>query len=88
VGEASGRSRVVFVGATYQTFVDVIESLINRLVIKRRGKLILLKPNMLEAWKPERAVTKHPAIVEAVIHSLERRFPVLPLPLFHFLSNK
>ena len=30
-------------------------------------KTILLKPNMLGAFKPEKAVTTHPVVIEALI---------------------
>jgi uncharacterized protein (DUF362 family)/NAD-dependent dihydropyrimidine dehydrogenase PreA subunit len=73
MGEASRRSRVVIADATYQTAPDVIEGLIERFAIDWEGKRVLLKPNMLAAWQPERAATTHPAIVKAVIHSLECR---------------
>ena len=66
-------SRVIIAEATYETAASVIEDLIGRFSIDWKGKRVLLKPNMLAAWKPERAVTTHPAIVTAVIASLERR---------------
>jgi uncharacterized protein (DUF362 family)/NAD-dependent dihydropyrimidine dehydrogenase PreA subunit len=38
-----------------------------------RNKRVLLKPNLLGAYAPERAVTTHPALVEALIrHFLDR----------------
>ena len=73
MSEAAGRSRVVIAEATYETAAGVIESLIDRFAISWTGKRVLLKPNMLAGWPPERAVTTHPAIVKAVIQSLERR---------------
>jgi uncharacterized protein (DUF362 family) len=73
MSEAQGRSRVVIAEATYETAPGVIEDLIDRFPISWTGKKVLLKPNMLAAWPPERAVTTHPAIVTAVIQSLERR---------------
>lgn len=43
----------------------------NRLRIKR-SKRVLLKPNLLGAFPPERAVTTHPALLEAMVrHFLE-----------------
>jgi len=73
MSEGSQRSRVIIAEATYQTAADVIEGLIEQFAIEWMGKRVLLKPNMLAAWPPVRAVTTHPAIVEAVIQSLERR---------------
>jgi uncharacterized protein (DUF362 family)/Pyruvate/2-oxoacid:ferredoxin oxidoreductase delta subunit len=70
---ASGRSHVVIAESTYENAPLVIEDIIKRFPISWKGKSVLLKPNMLAAWPPERAATTHPAIVDAVIHSLERR---------------
>lgn len=38
----------------------------------RPGQKVLLKPNLLAAKSPERAVTTHPEIVRAVIHSVQK----------------
>ncbi|MGA2974118.1 MAG: DUF362 domain-containing protein [Spirochaetia bacterium] len=73
MSDISGRSRVVIAETTYQTAADVIEGLMDQFAIEWRGKRVLLKPNMLAAWQPERGVTTHPAIVKAVLRSLERR---------------
>jgi uncharacterized protein (DUF362 family)/Pyruvate/2-oxoacid:ferredoxin oxidoreductase delta subunit len=73
MGENSNRSRVLIAEATYETAATVIEDLIEQFPIEWSGKKVLLKPNMLAGWPPERAVTTNPTIVEAVIHSLERR---------------
>jgi uncharacterized protein (DUF362 family)/NAD-dependent dihydropyrimidine dehydrogenase PreA subunit len=70
---ALNRSRVVLAEATYASATQVIEDLIEKFSIPWNGKKVLLKPNMLAGWPPERAVTTHPAIVGAVIQSLERR---------------
>ena len=70
---ASNRSRVVIAEATYENAASVIEDLVERFPIQWNGKRVLLKPNMLAGWSPDRAVTTHPAIVEGVIHALERR---------------
>jgi len=73
MSEAAGRSRVVIAEATYETAAGVIEGIIERFPISWSGKRVLLKPNMLAAWPPARGVTTHPAVLTAVIQSLERR---------------
>jgi len=45
----------------------------NALPALNRAKRILIKPNLLGAFPPERAVTTHPVVVEAVIRYLRRR---------------
>lgn len=42
-----------------------------RVLPKLVGKTILLKPNLLGAYAPEKAVTTHPIIIEAVIQVLQ-----------------
>ncbi len=42
----------------------------------RRGEKILVKPNMLAGFPPERAVTTHPAVVEAVLGAILDRCAV------------
>ena len=36
------------------------------------GNTVFIKPNMLTAKKPERAVTTHPAVVEAIVREVQR----------------
>jgi len=44
-----------------------------------KARRILIKPNLLGAFPPERAVTTHPVVVEAVIRYLKRRKKQLAL---------
>ena len=37
----------------------------------RRGQTVLLKPNMLSAKGPERGITTHPAVLEAVVREVQ-----------------
>jgi len=48
--------------------VELIKSLLNGFIsgINPAGKNILIKPNMLQAHKPEENVTTHPAVIQAV----------------------
>ncbi|MBN1411519.1 MAG: DUF362 domain-containing protein [Spirochaetales bacterium] len=50
-----------------------IDRLIDRFQIDFRDKNVLLKPNMLGPWKPEKGVTTHPVVVEAVKRAVEKR---------------
>jgi len=49
--------------------------LINAQSLMKEGQTILLKPNILGAKPPERAVTTHPKVVEAVIHWVKQFNP-------------
>jgi len=52
---------------TYQSVVESIELLGGISSFIKKGEKVLLKPNLLSAKPVERAVTTHPAIIEAVI---------------------
>ena len=59
--------------------VDKIESFIHEAlaVINKKGTLfsigekVLLKPNLLRGFTPERCVTTHPAVIEAICRVLK-----------------
>jgi uncharacterized protein (DUF362 family)/Pyruvate/2-oxoacid:ferredoxin oxidoreductase delta subunit len=57
--------------AIFQTLEDIHASHL----LPREGMTILLKPNLLSAKPPERAVTTHPSIVKAMIHWLQQFSP-------------
>ena len=38
----------------------------------KRGQTVLLKPNMLSAKDPDRGITTHPAVLEAVVLEVQR----------------
>jgi len=41
--------------------------------LQLKGKKVLLKPNLVSPLAPEKAVTTHPAVIEAIITCLEKR---------------
>jgi uncharacterized protein (DUF362 family)/Pyruvate/2-oxoacid:ferredoxin oxidoreductase delta subunit len=49
--------------------------LINAKELMKNGQVILLKPNLLGAWPPERAATTHPEVVRAVIRWIKQYNP-------------
>ena len=57
--------------AVFQALEDIQASHL----LPREGMTILLKPNLLSAKPPERAVTTHPSIVKAMIHWLQQFSP-------------
>lgn len=46
---------------------------LDEFAVDARGKKVLLKPNMLGAWKPEAGVTTHPSLVSAMRIALQER---------------
>jgi len=58
-----------------QAVFRALEAIHAESLILREGMRILLKPNLLSAKPPERAVTTHPAVVRAVIHWIKQFNP-------------
>ncbi|MDD5417532.1 MAG: DUF362 domain-containing protein [Candidatus Nanoarchaeia archaeon] len=57
----------------YSESKKCVERLIKLLDFKTPGKKILLKPNMLDPYGPEKAVTTHPEIVKAVANYFSKK---------------
>ena len=58
-----------------QTAVFKALELINAHELMKTEQVILLKPNLLGAWPPERAATTHPEVVRAVIKWIKQYEP-------------
>ncbi len=72
----ASKSRVIIRRAHYDATADAaVEEIFASFGTDVAGKKVLVKPNLLSARSPEKAVTTHPAIVAAVIRALERRNP-------------
>ncbi|HTY08060.1 MAG TPA: DUF362 domain-containing protein, partial [Candidatus Edwardsbacteria bacterium] len=56
------------VAAVQAAIVKALEPLGGMGAFVKQDKKVLLKPNLLQASKPEEAITTHPAMVEAVIN--------------------
>ena len=52
---------------------DAVEKAFERFGVDVTGRKVLIKPNLLSARAPDKGVTTHPAVVAAVISTLERR---------------
>jgi len=51
---------------------DILRPLGGMGAFVERGDKVLIKPNLLKASAPEKAVTTHPAVVEAVVNQVQR----------------
>ncbi len=60
-------STVFIKDANYENVQKIIEDIFSELGINLSGKTVLIKPNLLGAYPPERAVTTHPSVVKAVV---------------------
>ncbi len=65
--------RVFAEDATYDNADGVIEKIFTQINIDFNGKKVLLKPNIIGSWSPEKGTTTHPAVVEGVIKAVEKR---------------
>lgn len=50
-----------------------IEEILERFPMHWQGKRVLVKPNLLGLFEPEKAVTTHPSLVRAVVQCLQQR---------------
>lgn len=55
-----------------QALADVLAPLGGMEAFVRPGQRVLIKPNLLSAKPPEKAVTTHPEVVRGVIHLAQR----------------
>ncbi len=53
----------------------VMERILDNLAPDLSGKTVLVKPNMLAQFKPDRGATTHPALVKAIVKALKKRKP-------------
>lgn len=75
--EGMGRkidNRVLVLDAEYDDAVmgDRLETIFQEMPLDLAGKTVLVKPNILGAHPPEKAVTTHPALVRAVVAKLKQ----------------
>jgi uncharacterized protein (DUF362 family) len=63
--------KVMISHADYQNCQAAVNRAFELFPLPIKGKMILLKPNVLRAATPEEAVTTHPAVLAAVINRLE-----------------
>ncbi|MDY6823382.1 MAG: DUF362 domain-containing protein [Thermodesulfobacteriota bacterium] len=67
-------NRVLVLAADYNEAVlpDIVDRIFQEMPLDVAGKTVLVKPNILGAHSPEKAVTTHPALVRAVVATLTR----------------
>jgi len=67
--------RVSLYATDYDGAAEAVERAVAEHAPPLEGKTVLLKPNILGAMPPEKAVNTHPAVVRAAIEAVERRGP-------------
>jgi len=64
---------VLIQDTSYDIPVEVVERVFERFPIDLQGKNVLVKPNLLGKFAPEKAVTTHPSLVRAVVGCVRER---------------
>lgn len=68
------KDRVMILDATYEadTMALAVEAVFAAFPLELAGKHVLVKPNILSGYAPEKAVTTHPTLVGAVVEKLRK----------------
>ena len=71
----SNPARVLIFDADYEekTFYQIIEKILEEFPFTWNKKKVLVKPNILGPYPPEKGVTTHPILVKAVVENLIKR---------------
>ncbi len=63
-------SKVLVIDASYKNVASALDTVFEQFPLDVRGKSVLVKPNILGPYPPERHVNTSPAVVEAVVKRL------------------
>jgi uncharacterized protein (DUF362 family)/Pyruvate/2-oxoacid:ferredoxin oxidoreductase delta subunit len=63
-------NKVFIQDCTYSNIQDKVDSIFDRFPTRWSGKKVVVKPNILGPYRPEKAVTTHPSLVRAVVRRL------------------
>jgi uncharacterized protein (DUF362 family)/Pyruvate/2-oxoacid:ferredoxin oxidoreductase delta subunit len=66
-------SPVLVFEADYSRVEGVVEEILEAFPFSWKGKRVLVKPNILGPYGPEKAVTTHPSLVRSLVKSLKKR---------------
>ncbi len=65
--------RVMVVKTDEQTVHTAVEDIFQAFEPEVSGKRVLIKPNLVSAATPDRAITTHPSVVKAVLDACLKR---------------
>jgi len=66
-------SDVIIIKAAYDDLTRIVREIFELFPIELRNKKVFIKPNLVEAAPPEKAVTTHPALLKAIAKEVKRR---------------
>ncbi len=67
------KSCVLVVEAEYSQTDGAMEEILEAIPLAWGGKKVLIKPNMLGPYSPEKGVTTHPSLIRSLVRALRRR---------------
>lgn len=71
--KAIEEQEVLITPATEDSLTQAVEQIFDRLPLNLTGKSVLIKPNILGGFPPEKGVTTNPLLVKAVLREILRR---------------
>jgi uncharacterized protein (DUF362 family)/formate hydrogenlyase subunit 6/NADH:ubiquinone oxidoreductase subunit I len=66
-------SKVLIRNADEGHVKEVVDEIFSTYKVDLKGKRVLIKPNLLGAYPPEKGVCTHPALVKAIVEACERQ---------------
>jgi len=64
---------VLILDSDYGRMDEAVEKILETFPLPWKGKRVLIKPNMLGPYSPEKGITTHPALIRSLVSSLHRR---------------
>ncbi|NWF56302.1 MAG: DUF362 domain-containing protein [Syntrophaceae bacterium] len=65
--------RVLVLDAEYSRMDPVVERVLEAFPLPWEGKRVLIKPNILGPYPPEKGITTHPSLIRSLVKALRRR---------------
>ncbi len=69
----SENSFILILDSDYSGVGEKVEQVLEAFPFPWRGKRVVLKPNILGPYPPEKGVTTHPSLIEALVKALKKR---------------
>ena len=69
----TSKSCVLVLETDYSRTDGAVEKILEALPLSWQGKKVLIKPNMLGPYPPEKGVTTHPSLIRSLVRALRRR---------------
>ena len=67
------RPSVLVLDAEYDRMAEVVEEILQAFPLPWKGKRAVIKPNILGPSPPDKGITTHPALIQALVQSLKKR---------------